>query len=228
MTAITPKLTDYAIRLGANSKTTTYLPTASDLDKFYPTKKSNELIKKYNLKISQTVILFAGTLYNFSGLDHLLNYLAENQKKYCHLIFLIVGHGEQDSLLQKIVKNNKLKNVILTGFIDYNDLPKYINIADICINPFEINKITNIIFPSKIYQYLACEKPVIATRLPGLIDLFPDNQGENNIFYFDIKKPAQFFDLADKINQKSIKDLNPSLQDIAKTIEDKLLNLKAK
>ena len=39
--------------------------------------------------------------------------------------------------------------------------------SDICINPFELNAITKDILPNKLFQYLSCGKPLVATRLPG-------------------------------------------------------------
>ena len=40
-------------------------------------------------------------------------------------------------------------------------------------NPFEINKITDRIIPIKIFEYLACGKPVLSTLLKGTMDLLP-------------------------------------------------------
>ena len=229
ITAITPKLTKYAIELGASPKTTSYLPTGSDDNQFYPQEKNASLVAKYKIEQDDLVILFAGTLYNFSGLNHLIKYLAIHIQSYGHIKLLIVGNGEQGDELARLIKINDLfNNVIITGFINYSELAKYINLADVCINPFDINKITNIIFPSKIYQYLACEKPVIATRLAGLVDLFPENGGSHNIFYFDLNKPKEFFILTDRIKYKRIKDQNPSLQKIASILERKLEKLTAK
>ena len=126
-------------------------------------------------------------------------------------------------MLRKMIEENGLGGIVfLTGFIDYAELPKYINLADVCINPFATNKITDIIFPSKLYQYMACEKPVIATRLPGLIDIFPDNGGKNNIFYFDLNKPAEFFQLLRKAGKNRVKDVNPSLQEIAAMLFERI------
>ncbi len=227
ITAITPMLTKYAIEMGGDPKTTSYLPSGSDLDLFYPEEKDIELLKKYEIKTTDQVILFAGTLFDFSGLDVIIRYMAENKNIAEDIKFLIVGHGQQSGLLKKLIKENNLEQrIILTGFIDYAKLAKYINLADVCINPFQINKITNIIFPGKIYQYMACEKPVIATRLAGVIDIFPDNAGKNNIFYFDLNNPKEFFDIAKKIGKTKIKDVNPSLQEISNILYEKLEKLK--
>jgi glycosyltransferase involved in cell wall biosynthesis len=226
LTAITPKLTRRAIEMGANAKTTSYLPSASDTDLFFPKAKDISLMKSLNIKKSDKIITFAGTLYNFSGLDKVLNYFAENIKRFGNLKFLIIGNGLQEMLLNKIVAENHIEDrVIMTGFIEYEQLGKYLNLADICICPFEINQITDTIFPGKIYQYLACEKPVLTSRLPGVIDIFPDNGGKNNIYYYNYKKPSDFFKVLESIKFKKIKNLEPSLQDIAKTIEGDLYRL---
>lgn len=227
--AVTPRLANYAVRMGGSKNTTSYVPTGSDADLFYPQKKDGALLRRYGLKKKERIILFAGTLYNFSGLDRLIKILPHHLKKYPHLKFLIVGRGQQLKYLKELINTYRLQNnIIFTGFINYPDLAKYINLADICINPFEINKITNPIFPGKIYQYLACGKPVIATRLKGMIDLFPDHQGEDNIYYFNLNKPDEFYGLIGKIKKRKIKDTNPSLQEIAKIFEKKLLNLKSR
>lgn len=219
LTAITPRLTKYAIDMGAKASTTSYLPSASDEDFFFPHSKDVELMKSLGITKTDKVITFAGTLYNFSGLDKVLDYFGKNFKNYPKVKFLIIGHGEQEASLKNLIeKYNLHSRVILTGFIQYENLNNYLNLSDICINPFEINKITDIIFPGKIYQYLVCEKPVIATKLPGLMDIFPDNKGKNNIYYYNYKRIKEFFDLIKKIKIKKIKNLEPSLQDIAKII----------
>ena len=221
LTAITPRLTKYAISLGANQGTTSYLPTGYDADLFSPQAKDASLLRKYQIKRSDQVVLFAGTLYNFSGLDLVLKYLAKHKSKFQRTKFVIVGHGQQEAELKEIIRQNRLdKNVIMTGFIDYAELSNYINLADICINPFAINKVTSIIFPSKIYQYLACSKPVIATKLPGLVDIFPNNHGQNNIYYYDEKKIGGLFALLGSIKKTAKISANqPSLQEIAGIIE---------
>ena len=63
--------------------------------------------------------------------------------------------------------------MILTNFKPQHEIPKFISLADVCINPFEINKITDSIIPIKIFEYLACGKPVLSTPLKGTVVLLP-------------------------------------------------------
>jgi len=226
LSAITPKLTEYAQKMGARKESSYYLPSGSDSDLFYPKSKDPDLVRKFRLGKADTVILFAGTLYNFSGLDLVLKYYAKHRRDYPHLKFLIVGHGEQSKKLSEIIENNNLSDrVIMTGFVNYGILPKYIQLADICINPFEINAITNLIFPGKIYQYLACGKPVIATKLAGLADIFPDNGGKNGLYYYNSKKISGFFKLTSTIGGKEAPNHELSLRQIARKIESRLKKL---
>lgn len=218
LTAITPRLRDYAVGMGANPATSRYVPSGSDADLFYYQTKEPLLMNQYGIEPEDIVILFAGTLYNFSGLDKIVSKLSVEILKTPKLKLVIVGSGEQENRLKNQVRELGLgSHVIFTGFVNYPDLPKYINLADVCINPFEINEVTNIIFPGKIYQYLACAKPVLATKLQGMLDIFPIEDENSGIFYYDTVE--DFFELLSKVKRRRIKDPNPSLQEITNILE---------
>lgn len=224
LSAITPRLRDYAIKMGANPATSSYLPSGSDADLFYHQEKDPALLAKYCLNADDIVLLFAGTLYNFSGLDKIISALPQELVKEPRLKLLLVGAGEQERFLRAQVKSLGLEGrVVFTGFINYPELPCYINLADICINPFEINQTTNLIFPGKIYQYLACKKPVIASKLQGMLDIFSVNDIESGVFYYDTVD--EFFGLVPEIIRHRVIDPNPSLQEITTTLERELAEL---
>ena len=82
-----------------------------------------------------------------------------------------------------IAESGLQKQVIITGFQPYETMPQYINLATICINTFLITDATRDIFPTKIVQYLACGKAVIATPLPGMLAIIPGEQ--QGIIYAD-------------------------------------------
>ena len=49
-----------------------------------------------------------------------------------------------------------------------NNLPDYINVFDVCINPQLVNLVTIGNYPRKIDEYLAVEKPVVATATKAM------------------------------------------------------------
>lgn len=219
--AITPKLREYAIKMGSRRESTFFIPTGSDKDLFFFQKKDKHLLAKYQLKSTDTVLLFSGTLYNFSGLDRIITEFPYFLKKIKNLKLVVVGNGEQYFKLKEMVERLRLREkIIFTGYQEYSLLPKLINLADICINPFKQTKTTELIIPSKIYQYLACGKPVLATKLSGMLDIFPDIGGKNGLYYY--KDPDSFYENILRINH-AVKDNNSSsLQDIVEILENKM------
>jgi glycosyltransferase involved in cell wall biosynthesis len=63
-----------------------------------------------------------------------------------------------------------MQNVRFLGFKDYKSMPAYINSADVCIIPHKVNRFTDSQNPLKIYEYLACGKPVVSTSVAGTDD----------------------------------------------------------
>ena len=167
--ALTPKMEQYVVALGAAPAKVGQLLIPVDTEMFKPIPVPEALRKKWGLSKKDAVILFIGTLYDFSGLDILIQHFREVLKDVPEARLLIVGDGPQRVKLEKIVIEEGLQNqVIITGFQPYSEMPQYINMSAITINTFLTNDTTRDIFPSKIVQYLACGKAVVATRLPGM------------------------------------------------------------
>ena len=62
------------------------------------------------------------------------------------------------------------KAFLFTGEIEYNETPVWINAMDICTAPYM--RTAGFRSPVKIFDYLACARPVIASRIPGTTDIF--------------------------------------------------------
>jgi glycosyltransferase involved in cell wall biosynthesis len=140
-------------------------PLGVNINDFKPLEKSSELEKELDIKENDKVIIFVGTIYAFAGIKNIINEFSLFGK---NVKFIIIGGGPDFNRIKLQVQSQKLeKNIILLGFIPQKDIAKYIALADVCLNPFEINQITNRILPTKILEYLACKKPVLSTPLNG-------------------------------------------------------------
>ena len=170
-----PQLMNYAIELGANKDNVEYFPLGFDPQVFKPMKKDQKLAHSLGINDNDKVILFVGTIYEFSGLENIIQNFETIKNKIKNIKFLIIGGGESFKKIKSLVNKKKLaSSVILTNFKPQHEIPKFISLADICINSFEINKITDRIIPIKIFEYLACGKPVLSTPLKGTMDLVPE------------------------------------------------------
>jgi glycosyltransferase involved in cell wall biosynthesis len=176
---LTPKLSKYVTDLGADPSKVGLLLMPVDTKMFHPIPDSGNLRQKWGLGAEDSIILFIGTLFDFSGLDILIRRFPDVLKEIPGAKLLIVGDGPQRSRLERIIAEAGLqKQVIVTGFQPYDTMPRYINLATICINTFLTTDATRDIFPGKTVQYLACGKAVIATRLPGMVAVIPgEKQG---------------------------------------------------
>jgi len=167
-------LIDYTIEMGAKEKNVEYFPLGFDPQTFKPMAKDQHLAHKLGISDNDKVILFVGTIYEFSGLENIIRNFETIKSKIKEIKFLIIGGGPNFEKIKSLVNKKKLKSdVILTNFKPQHEIPKFISLADVCINSFEINKITDRIIPIKILEYLACGKPVLSTPLKGTIDLLP-------------------------------------------------------
>jgi glycosyltransferase involved in cell wall biosynthesis len=141
-----------------------------------------------------------GFLYNFSGLKEVAIDICKYKDNKLKLV--IVGDGDLYDELKRIKKFYDTQDkMILTGRKSYSEIPSLIASADICLLPSYTNEsIMHDIVPIKLYEYMAMGKPVISTKLPGIIKEFGK---DNGIIYAD--RTEDVFDTAIKvINSESI------------------------
>ena len=183
--ALTPHLHKYISAYGVSDRCLKLLPSGVDVEMFSPGPRNNELLRRWNIGEKDPVVLFMGTLYRFCGLDRVITDFDNVLGEHPSTRLLIVGAGEDEGRLSGLAKKRGLeKNVILTGMQPYAMLPAFIRSSDVCINPFELNGITENILPTKLFQYMTCEKPVLATALPGTLTFLPGE--EQGIVYADL------------------------------------------
>lgn len=57
----------------------------------------------------------------------------------------------------------RAKNLLYVGHVDYQDLPAYARLFDVCFIPFAPGEIARTTSPLKLFEYFALEKPVVVT-----------------------------------------------------------------
>jgi len=195
-------LREVVSRLGAPLDKTRILRTGIDATRFIPAKPDIALRTELGLQETDIVLFFMGWLYNFSGLKEVARLLAEAD---CRVKLVIVGEGDAYQELQKILTEHNLrKRLILTGKKTYDEIPELISIADICILPaYPYEKIMQDIVPIKLYEYMAMQKPVISTRLSGIMKEFGEGNG---VVYVDLAEDV-IRKALEMVNSGSIKEL---------------------
>jgi len=190
------KLKDHLIGLGADPDRIEIISSGIDFTRFNEHVDGAAIRKKYNIREDQIVLFFMGWIYHFSGLKEIAVQLADEKDRYEKIVLFVVGEGDAYEDLITIKRVNKLdKRLILAGKQPYALIPEFIAAADVCILPaYPDEKIMQDIVPIKIFEYMAVGKPVITTRLSGIIREFGVNNG---VIYVD--KPEETLLAADEL-----------------------------
>ena len=115
-----------------------------------------------------------GNLAPWQGVEYLIRSAPLIIEEVPKTKFLIVGDGIMREKLESIVRELKLgEKFIFTGRVPYEKVPIFINISDVCVCPSPVNSYFRISGGSslKIFEYLACGKPVVTGNIRGDGDL---------------------------------------------------------
>ncbi len=168
VSANNPAMAEYCRSMGAvEGKTFVDLPPI-DLSHFANGKSRRSQIRSgLGVAVDSKVILYMGSFFYFSGLPQLVDEFSRSAQE--HIVLLLVGGGEQDQeLRQQVIALGLQDRVLFTGFVGFNELPGYLAVADVAVNPMQSSLVSNAAFPNKVIQYLATGLVVATTRLRGL------------------------------------------------------------
>lgn len=173
---INEKLREYVVEKGAPPSRTYLVGAGVDFERFNPAIGGKTVRGKYGIKEDDIVFLFLGGAHHFSGVKEVALELAKVNDARFKL--LVVGDGDAyDELLRMRDKSDLREKLILTGRRPYDEIPALIGASDICLVPFRNVEITRNVVPIKMYEYMAMGKPVISTRLPGVLAEFGNDNG---------------------------------------------------
>lgn len=176
---INDALTDYLLTIGAPPSKTDTIPGGVDFDRFDSRSIDRQTVRqRYGFADSDTVVFFMGWIYKFSGLQEVAADIIKLKDRQPGIKLLVVGRGPGLALLEEIQKQHDAENhIILTGYRPYDEIPQLIAAADICLLPAYDNEEMRHIVPIKIYEFLAMGKPVISTKLNGVMREFGTDNG---------------------------------------------------
>jgi glycosyltransferase involved in cell wall biosynthesis len=169
--------------------------------------KYENLKSKFSITEDDFVIFFMGYLYDFAGLQEIIDYYNEDVKSgKLRLKFVILGDGGIYHSLSNYIKVNGANWVVLAGRVPFFEIAEYIELADLCLLSFRINEITKEIVPIKIFEYMAMKKPVLSNSLPSVVLELKNNSDVIFSKNLDdlITKIGQLASKKDELKQKGL------------------------
>ncbi len=146
----------FVIANGAN--TTLFSPRSQD-----------EARRELNLT-SQLYVGFVGMMYVWHGLHFLVAASPLVLEEFPNVRFMLVGEGAtRDELMNETQRLGVFKNFLFLGSVPYERVPTYISACDVMVLPLVSKEAHDSGYsPLKLYEYMSCGKPTIASRLSGL------------------------------------------------------------
>ncbi|MGH2832815.1 MAG: glycosyltransferase [Solirubrobacteraceae bacterium] len=110
-------------------------------------------------------IVFTGAIVSIKLDFALLVALARERPNFSFVLVGPVGPGDPHTDVSALEVE---PNIHLLGSRTYTELPDVLRAADVGLIPYLHSRLTESIFPMKVYEYMAAGLPVIATPLPAL------------------------------------------------------------
>jgi glycosyltransferase involved in cell wall biosynthesis len=132
--------------------------------------------RELGLGEDSSYVSYIGSLSQWQGVEYLIQSAPLVLSKCRDIRFLIVGDGVLKEELVALAKQAGVSDrLIFTGFVPYEKVPLYINASDVCVLPKKPLK--SGYSPLKLCEYMACQKPVVATKTSGFEILEENDAG---------------------------------------------------
>jgi glycosyltransferase involved in cell wall biosynthesis len=173
---VSNNLLEYVKNLGVPKKRILLVPNGVDPLKFKPNEADRKMIRDRLNLTGKIVIGFVGTFQPWHDIEALIQAVFSIYSKFSDFHLLIVGDGPRREALETRLQDSGFSSkVTLTGIIRHPDIPKYISAMDITVAPFVA--MDNFYFsPIKLFEYMAVEKPVVATGIGQVNEIVTHNE----------------------------------------------------
>jgi putative colanic acid biosynthesis glycosyltransferase WcaI len=158
----TPSFLETVVARGVPRERAMLLPNGADLDLFRPLPPDNPVSAPYGFG-DDFVVMYSGLFGIKHGLEVLLEaaHLLRHERR---IRFALMGNGPRRAALQERAGEMGLENVVWCGEQEIRDIPYLLARADVCVSALLPEPYLEKIISVKLFEYLACEKPVVAAQ----------------------------------------------------------------
>jgi glycosyltransferase involved in cell wall biosynthesis len=136
-----------------------FVPNGADPGLFRPGPRANAVRERYGWG-DRFVVLYAGAHGRANAVDQLLDaaFLLRDRPD---ILIATVGDGTERARLADEAKARGLDNVMFCGPQPKEDMPAFINACDVGAAVLQNNPTFRTVYPNKVFDYMACERPTL-------------------------------------------------------------------
>ncbi len=157
---LTPAFRDDLLRRGlASADRVVFVPNGADVERFEPGARDNDFRRAMGWG-DRTVVMYAGAHGRANAVQQLVD-AADLLRDRPDIHVASVGDGPERSRLEADAKRRGLANVQFCGPQPKDRMPEVVNASDIGAAVLQDNPTFRTVYPNKVFDYMACERPTL-------------------------------------------------------------------
>jgi glycosyltransferase involved in cell wall biosynthesis len=163
------------IELGASAEKITVIPNGVDAERYSPCISGQAVRKKLNLE-EKFVIGYAGTFGRWHGITVLAEAVKDIVGKIPNAHVLLIGDGVLRGEVEAILTRDGVRHkTTITGMRPSETVPEYLAACDtLVISAINNPDVPFFQSPIKLFEYMAMQKPVVASRAGQIQEVIQD------------------------------------------------------
>lgn len=165
---------------GVKDKRIVVQPNAVDPQRFRPDIDGAAVREELGLANADCVFGFIGSFGKWHGIEVMIEAFATFRARGSQDVRLLVigdgsGRGEMEALARRLCPDGSIR---FTGTVPQADAPAYLAACDALLAPHVGNRDGSTFFgsPTKLFEYMAMGKAIVASRLAQLADILADGE----------------------------------------------------
>jgi glycosyltransferase involved in cell wall biosynthesis len=195
---VTDQMRDNFVRRGADPTKFTVVVNVPDdrhfrLDRYAHLRARVEAVKAEDRARGVFRVLTHGAVEERYGFDTIVRAVARLKETLPGVRFRFMGAGEYLDEVRRLAQSMNVEgHVHHVGFVPLEQMIEEILLADVCVVAVKESTYSVLVHTNKMYEYMALERPVVASRLASVAAYAPSEA----VLFF---RPGDDADLADKL-----------------------------
>jgi len=174
--AVSAQLAGHAASLGVPTEKIHVLPNGVDPRLFHPGPSEPATRSRWGLD-DAPVIGFVGGLRPWHGVESMPPLFERLARRHGELRLVIVGDGPlREQLSQEIAKRGLASRTVFTGSLPQQEVPKLLREFAVALAPYQRLEHPFYFSPLKLFEYMACGAPVVASAVGQIVDVVRDGE----------------------------------------------------